>query len=124
MSPRDDGWMDEEEAGPVARPYMVTGGRTRPLGERNFGLIDTVVATGAAPHRAFSPGPEHQRILDLCQRPLAVAELSAAMKLPLGVVSVLLGDLLYEDLINVFRHAQGVTDRGLLQKVLNGLNAI
>jgi hypothetical protein len=123
MSPRDDGWADEE-AGPVARPYMVTGGRTRPVGERNFGLIDIVVATGSEPHRAFSPGPEHRHILDLCQRPLAVAELSAAMKLPLGVVSVLLGDLLYEDLINVFRQAQMVTDRGLLQKVLDGLNAI
>jgi hypothetical protein len=103
---------------------MVTGGRTKPVGERKFDLIDIVVATGAAPHRAFSPGPEHRRILELCQRPLAVAELAAMIGLPLGVVAVLLGDLLYEDLINVFRQAQRITDRGLLQKVLDGLNAI
>src|ERR1700744_1455815 len=120
MSPQDDGWIDEE-AGPVARPYMVTGGRTKPVGERKFDLIDIVVATGAEPHRAFSPGPEHRRILELCQRPLAVAELAAMIGLPLGVVAVLLGDLLYEDLINVFRQAQRITDRGLLQKVLDGL---
>ena len=123
MSPQDDGWIDEE-AGPVARPYTVTGGRTRPVGARKFDLIDIVVSTGAAPHRAISPGPEHLRILELCQRPLAVAELAAMIGLPLGVVAVLLGDLLYEDLINVFGQSQRVTDRGLLQKVLDGLNAI
>ena len=86
----------DEDAGPVARPYMVTGGRTRPVGERDFGLIALVM----------------------------VSELAAALGLPLGVVHVLLGDLLYEDLVSVSRQAQRVTDRGLLQKVLNGLNAL
>ena len=73
MSAPDDGWTDEE-AGPVARPYMVTRGRTRPVGERNFDLIDIVVATGTRPRSAFAAGPEHYRILELCQRPLVVAE--------------------------------------------------
>jgi hypothetical protein len=123
MSSRDDGWIDEE-AGPVARPYMVTGGRTRPVGERKFDLIDIVVATGARPGPDFSVGPEHHRILGLCQRPLVVAELAAAIGLPLGIVRVLLGDLLHEDLINVFRQAQRVTDQHLLQKVLDGLKAL
>jgi Protein of unknown function (DUF742) len=123
MSPQDDGWTDED-AGPVARPYTVTGGRTRPRGERHFDLIDIVVATGAEPRRAFSPGPEHRRILGLCQRPTVVADLTAAIGLPLGVVRVLLGDLLYEDLISVSRQAQRVTDRRLLQKVLDGLHAL
>jgi hypothetical protein len=123
MSPQDDGWM-HEDAGPVARPYMVTGGRTRPLGKRQFDLIDIVWATGGQPRRDFSPGPEHRRILVLCQRPMVVADLTAAMGLPLGVVRVLLGDLLYEDLISVSRQAQRVTDRNLLQHVLDGLNAL
>src|ERR1700744_2983876 len=123
MSPQDDGWMDEE-AGPVARPYTVTGGRTRPVGERQFDLIDIVWATGAQPRRAFSPGPEHLRILGLCHRPTVVADLTAAIGLPLGVVRVLLGDLLYEDLISVSRQAQRVTDMGLLQKVLSGLRTL
>src|ERR1700684_3818459 len=123
MSPRDDEWLDED-AGPVARPYTVTGGRTRPRGERNFDLIDIIVATGAESRRVFSPSPEHRRILGLCQNPMVVADLTAAMQLPLGVVRVLLGDLLYEDLISVSRQAQRVTDRRLLQKVLDGLNAL
>src|SRR5271168_455857 len=123
MSPQDDDWIDEE-AGTVARPYMVTGGRTRPVGDRNFDLIDIVVATGSEPRRAFSPGPEHLRILDLCHHPTAVAELAAWIGLPIGVVRVLLGDLLQEDLIDIFRQTQRRATRDLLQKVLNGLNAI
>jgi hypothetical protein len=114
----------DEDAGPVARPYTVTGGRTRPVGERQFDLIDIVWSTGAEPRRDFPPGPEHRRILSLCQRPLVVAELTAAIGLPLGVVRVLLGDLLYEDLISVSRQAQRVTDRNLLQHVLDGLKAM
>jgi hypothetical protein len=123
MRPPDEGWI-EEEAGPVARPYTVTGGRTRPRGERRFDLIDIVTATGAGSRRDFSPGPEHRRILGLCQRPMVVADLAAAIGLPLGVVRVLLGDLLYEDLIIVARQAERVTDRRLLQQVLNGLHAL
>ena len=114
----------DEDAGPVARPYMVTGGRTRPLGKRQFDLIDIVWATGGQPRRDFSPGPEHHRILGLCRRPTVVADLTAAVGLPLGLVRVLLGDLLYEDLIGASRQANRVTDRRLLQKVLDGLNAL
>ena len=122
MSPSDDEWLDED-AGRVARPYTVTGGRTRPRGERQFDLIDIVVATGAEPGEAFSPGPEHSHILSLCQRPTVVAELTAAVGLPLGLVRVLLADLLYEDQISVSRQAQR-TDRRLLQRVLDSLKAL
>ena|ERR1700689_1059183 len=122
MSPRDDEWLDED-AGRVARPYTVTGGRTRPRGERQFDLIDIVVATGAEPGEAFSAGPEHRHLLSVCQRPTVVAELTAAVGLPLGLVRVLLADLLYEDLISVSRQAQR-TDRRLLQRVLDSLKAL
>jgi len=122
MSPSDDEWLDED-AGRVARPYMVTGGRTRPRGERQFDLIDIVVATGAVPGGAFSPGPEHRHILGLCQRPTVVADLTAAVGLHLGLVRVLLGDLLYEDLISVSKQAQR-TDMRLLQRVLDHLKAL
>ena len=122
MSPRDDEWLDED-AGRVARPYTVTGGRTRPRGERQFDLIDIVVATGAEPGEAFAPGPEHSHILSLCQRPTVVAELTAAVGLPLGLVRVLLADLLYEDQISLSRQAQR-TDRRLLQRVLDSLKAL
>ena len=125
MSPQDEGWTDGD-AGPVARPYTVTAGRTRPRGETYFDLIDIVVATGAQPADTFSAGPELGRILDLCQRPVAVAELAARIGLPLGVVRVLLADLLQAGLISTRRQTQErrVTDKRLLQKVLDGLHAL
>jgi hypothetical protein len=110
MSPRDDEWLDED-AGRVARPYTVTGGRTRPRGERQFDLIDIVVAT------------RHRHILSVCQRPTVVAELTAAVGLPLGLVRVLLADLHHEDLISVSRQARR-TDQRLLQRVLDSLKAL
>jgi hypothetical protein len=114
------------DAGPVARPYTVTGGRTRPRGETYFDLIDVVVATRTHSADSFSAGPERSQILDLCRQPITVADLASDIGLPLGVVRVLLADLLYEDLINATRQAkaQRVTDKRLLRQVLDGLHAL
>jgi hypothetical protein len=115
-----------EEAGPVSRPYTVTGGRTRPRGSRYFDLVDLVVRSARqADSASFSP--ERSRILDLCRVPVSVAEISALIGLPLGVVRVLLDDLLYENLIEVMEAAPRggvVTDQRLLSKVLEGLRAL
>lgn len=120
----DDRWLDED-AGPVARPYTVTGGRTRPRGQTHFDLIDIVVSTDPNSAGAFR-GPEHRRILQLCGRPIAVADLASDIGLPLGVVRVLLGDLAFEGMIKVLQSAPRgpVTDERLLRQVLNGLRAL
>jgi hypothetical protein len=70
--------------------------------------------------------PERSRILQLCYSPASVAELSAGVGLPLGVVRVLLGDLLHENLIEIKVTAQRgiVTDTNLLSRVLSGLRAL
>jgi hypothetical protein len=113
------------EAGPVSRPYTVTGGRTEPRSTRRFDLVD-VVARSARPVTGAPLPPESARILELCLIPVAVAELASAVGLPLGVVRVLLDDLVQEGLIDVRSAAPRgqVTDRRLLQKVLNGLQAL
>src|SRR3954469_865836 len=98
-------WLDDE-AGPVVRPYALTRGRTRASRE-GFDLI-AIIATAAT--STFGPagaGPEHVAILELCVRPLSVAEVSAKLRLPLGVVRVLLGDLLEYGLIAVRRPGAG-----------------
>lgn len=125
MRSDDDTWMDWD-SGPVARPYTVTGGRTRPRGETYFDLID-VVALSAVPTDAFPVfSPERNRILALCQRPVTVADLASAIGLPLGVVRVLLADLVHDGLVKVTKPAsrERVTDRGLLRQVLDGLNSL
>ena len=124
MSPEDDRWMDWE-AGPVSRPYTVTGGRTERRSAQRFDLVDVVVRSTRSLVGAHLP-PECARILEVCLLPIAVAELASALGLPLGVVRVLLDDLVQEGLIEVRSAAPRgrVTDKLLLQKVLDGLNSL
>jgi hypothetical protein len=125
MGSEDSRWA-YEEAGPVSRPYTVTGGRTRPRGTRYFDLVDMVVRS-ARPADGVSFSPERARILGLCRVPVSVAELAAIIGLPLGVVRVLLDDLLHENLIEVTQTAPCggvVTDQRLLGRVLAGLRAL
>ncbi|MER7759418.1 DUF742 domain-containing protein [Streptomyces sp. NPDC097619] len=105
------------------RPYSLTGGRTR------FGhllLVETFVATldpGAdAPLRM----PEMRAIVEVCRRMRTVAEISALLKLPLGVVRVLLSDLADQGRIRVYGtgHGSGRPERALLERVLSGLRRL
>jgi len=84
MDSEDDRWTDWD-AGPVSRPYTVTGGRTRLRGQRRFDVVDMVVRTAKWADTSYL-SPERSRILDLCRVPTTVAELASAVGLPLGVV--------------------------------------
>jgi len=125
MDSRDDDRWTDWDAGPVSRPYTVTGGRTRPRGAWQFDLVDVVARTPRSADTTFF-SPERSRILELCRVPTAVAELAAAVGLPLGVVRVVLDDLLHENLIEVTSAAPRgrVTDMRLLRKVLEGLQSL
>ncbi len=122
--PADEGpaWWDHE-AGPVVRPYMVTGGRTDPT-SADFDLISHVVATSSL--AAETPSPEHQAILGLTQEPRSVAEVAARVDLPLGVVRVLLCDLLSGGLISRYDppSIDDLPDIDTLQAVIHGLRAL
>jgi len=122
----DDKWS-YEEAGPVSRPYMVTGGRTRSRGTRYFDLVDMVVRSARIADPGSISSPECAQILELSRVPISVAEVAAIIGLPLGVVRVLLGDLLYDNLIEVMESAPRggvVTDTHLLSRVLERLRAL
>lgn len=82
----------DEEAGPLVRPYTLTGGRTRSA-ETRLDMISTVVASRREVGRPL-PQPEHARLLGLCRSPVSVAELAGRMDVPIAVVKVLLGDLI------------------------------
>jgi uncharacterized protein DUF742 len=120
-------WLDQQ-AGPVVRPYALTGGRTVPAGEVVLDLISVVAASRPRrpPADALALTPEHRRLVDLCQEPATVADVTADMTLPLGVVRVLLADLIAEGLIAV-RPLPAVVPRArqnLLQEVLDGLRSL
>ncbi|TDC67973.1 DUF742 domain-containing protein [Actinomadura sp. GC306] len=133
MEGRGGAWYDEA-AGPVVRPYALTGGRTHYDGV-DFDLVALIVAAepavsddDSAALRAsqWSPEPEHDMILQLCRTPLSVAEIASDLELPLGVVRVLLGDLLDHALIQVRRPAPVAQFPGerVLKEVIDGIRAL
>ena len=115
--PPEEVWLDED-AGPVVRPYALTGGRTRSdVGE--FDLIALVIATKPVSAVGLGMAPEHVAIVRMCQHPLSVAEVAAHLNLPVGIVRVLLGDLLDEELIRT--HQPPPVSQAANQRVLNAL---
>jgi hypothetical protein len=122
--PPEEVWFDED-AGPVVRPYAVTGGRFRSdVGE--FDLIALVVATKPVSALGLGLAPEHVEIVRLCQHPLSVAEVSAHLNLPVGIVRVLLGDLLDEGLIRTHQPppASQPPNPRVLNALIDGLRSL
>jgi hypothetical protein len=125
--PRYDRWTDHE-AGPVVRPYALTGGRTDPAGDMVLDLIAVIAAIGPAPGPAelAKLTPEHRKLLALCRTPGTVADAAADLALPLGVVRVLLGDLIQQGMITVLprQPARQQATTNLLKEVLDGLRSL
>jgi hypothetical protein len=121
-------WADRD-AGPVVRPYAMTGGRVVPASDK-FDVVAMVVANRAAWAALSDAGyglqPEHRAILAYAREPLAVAELASHLDLALGVVRVLLGDLLGQGLIEMYHPpaAGGLPNESVLKAVINGLRAL
>ncbi|GAA1268670.1 hypothetical protein Psi02_10760 [Planotetraspora silvatica] len=117
-------WMDEE-AGPVVRPFALTGGRARSSGD-NLDLIAMVRSTGTPPPGDTTIGPEQRRILEIARSGASVADIASDVDLPLGVVRVLIGDLHDQGLIVVrppVTVAPQPSER-ILKEVINGLRAL
>ncbi len=121
-------WFDDE-AGPVVRPYAMTRGRTSHAVQHRLDLIALVVAEPHTddPEADNSLSPEHLSIVGLCHdSPQSVAELAAELDLPVGVVRVLVGDLVDQELVHVTRPVPPaeLVDESILRDVINGLRAL
>ncbi len=70
--------------------------------------------------------PEMPAIVEVCRRMRTIAEISALLKLPLGVVRVLVSDLADQGRIRVYGtgHGPGRPERALLERVLSGLRRL
>jgi hypothetical protein len=112
------------------RPYTLTGGRVFSAlsGLPLEALVETLPAAVAA--RGLTP--EKRAILDLAAHAfVSIAELSALLRLPIGVVRVLVSDLKDFGLVTV--HASTPTgaypgedgvSMSVLEWVLSGINAL
>lgn len=106
------------------RPYLLTKGRTRSA-QLAGGFETLVVITELGRERVGRIGPEHSRLLQRADAPISVAELSARLVLPLGVVQVLAGDLVGGGLLAQHAAAAGTaTDPDLLRRVITAFEKI
>jgi hypothetical protein len=119
--PRLDGPPPPGEQTTTLRPFVITSGRVSGP-DPNIGMETQVTATAAA-----APGrlpPEKRAIVTLCIEPLSVAEISARLKMHLGVTRILVGDLRAAGQLDVHVLESDFPDPETIMRVIRGLRAI
>ena len=121
MTPGGDGHVER-----VVPVYAFTGGRTRPAGQ-DLPLEAVVTATGLSLAPGTSLRMESRAIVEMCARPKSLAEIGAALRVPVGVARVLVGDLANGGHLEVHlpRTADGDAGPGhaILGRLLDGLRS-
>ncbi|HEY0804871.1 MAG TPA: DUF742 domain-containing protein [Pseudonocardiaceae bacterium] len=114
----------DEPTGRLVRPYALTGGRT----STTHAQLDlaTQIMVARTDFDRTDLEPEHEEILVLCRRPLAVAEIAARMNIPLFVAKVLLGDLIDRGALEAGQRIQDMAppDLRLMEQILDRLQAL
>lgn len=105
------------------RPYALTGGRTR---TRHHLLVETLVSVPEFdPVLADALMPESRALYIRACRRMSVAELSATLTLPLGVVRVLISDLAGQDAVFIHPTAYAYQNNPhVLERILDGLKQL
>jgi hypothetical protein len=115
---------DDDGSTRLVRPYTVTGGRTQP--RYQLAIEALVTATVLEPRDLSVLAPECQAILQFCRDWRSVAEVSAVLRLPLGVARILIADMSADGLVRIHQRddSEGRPDLNLLERVLSGLRKI
>ncbi|WP_242895452.1 DUF742 domain-containing protein [Actinomadura litoris] len=106
----------------LVRPYVIAGGRVRPRVDLALEALVTAVPSSEVSQMT----PEYRAIMDLCRSAHSVAEVSALLRLPLGVTRVLVADMVFEGLLRLHQSGTPGTqpDFRLLERVLGGLRRL
>lgn len=110
--------------GSAVRAYAMTGGRAHTTIHLEF---ETMLQSTADGREALTAVRfERADIVRLCQNdPQSVAELSARLRLPIGVVRVVASDLLSEGFLEAFQPSSNVADDVLLiTRLIAGVRAL
>ena len=104
----------------MVRPFMLTGGRTTPMhdGLRIETQLRAAPAALSAPLR-FEP----RQIVELCQQARSIADLSAALGAPLGVIRVIVADLITEGYLRI-EEQSGVLSTSLIERIRDRVRAL
>jgi Protein of unknown function (DUF742) len=119
--PPDDDQLVDDDGDYLVRPYAVTRGRTEP--RYHLGIEAMVTATHYQMRDYSMLSPECQAILEFCRDWRSVAEISAVLRMPLGVARILIADMAVERLVQVHQlnYEDGGPNVRMLERVLSGL---
>jgi hypothetical protein len=121
MTPEERGHVDR-----VVPVFAFTRGRTRAAG-RELPLEAVVTAAGLSLTSGASLQMESRAIVELCAQPMSLAEIGAALQVPVGVARVLVGDLVNGGYLEIHlpRTADGDGGPGhaILGRLLDGLRS-
>ena len=116
-------WRDGDRVVPT---YALTQGRTRSKG-RELALETLVTATEYGFRHEASLQMESHTIVALSSRPISVAEIGAALHVPIGVARVLVSDLTDAGYLTVSlpigTDENGRPNRQILERLLDGLRS-
>jgi hypothetical protein len=110
-----------DEQATTLRPFVITAGRTDGA-DPAIGMETQVTVNPAATPIRLSP--EMRAIVALCGEPLSVAEISARLRLHLGVTRILVGDLRAAGQLDVQVLDSETPDPETILRVIRGLRAI
>ena len=117
-----------EPAEETLRPFVLTSGRVS-SGDREISLETQVTSNyddaGTAHYATAGLPSELRAIITLCDVPMSVAEISARLRLHLGVTRILVGDLRAAGHLEI--HHQDVIENhspDVILRVIRGLRAI
>lgn len=107
-----------------ARAYLLTGGRTG--NGRVAVAFESMVAVTREAAECPPPGltPECQIIVAAAAQPISVAEIAAHTGLPIGVVQVLVGDLIYAGTLDSGDTLPATDDIHFIERLIRGVNAL
>ena len=105
------------------RPYLLTGGRVRPIGGYigfETMLITTPMGTSSLRTLAY----EQHSIAVLCADPLSVAEVSVRLRIPIGVAQILASEMAAAGYLSTSTSVTPADDIPLLTRLINGVRAL
>ena len=119
--PTPRGEPPADDQGTTLRPFVITSGRTDGADPAIGMETQVTVIAGATPVRL---SPEMRAIIGLCSEPHSVAEISARLRLHLGVTRILVGDLRAAGQLDVHVLDNETPDPETIMRVIRGLRAI